>query len=76
MLFTIINTLVALGFSRGGTIFEINETKTVVFPAPVGRETPIRETSCLDRSVRHASRHASWYGRRRIVGGWVLVGEE
>lgn len=42
---------------------ESNDMKTAVLPAPVGRDTPIRRTPASNAS-KHASRQASWYGRR------------
>jgi hypothetical protein len=43
MLLTIIRDLVAFSFVGGEEIRERRNTKTVVFPEPVGRETPRRE---------------------------------
>lgn len=65
MLFTIMRALPAVGLCFGDCIRANNEMKTVVFPEPVGSETPMRETPAANASV-HASRQCSWYGRRRI----------
>lgn len=40
-----------------------SEMKTAVLPAPVGKDTPMRDTPDL-RASRQASRQDSWYGRR------------
>lgn len=39
------------------------DMNTVVFPEPVGSETPIREVPEL-RAAAQASRQDSWYGRK------------
>lgn len=62
MLFTIMRDLEAAGFDNGDSICDKSEIKTVVLPAPVGRETPIRETP-ENRASTQASKQCSWYGR-------------
>ena len=50
----------------GGGIRDKSETKTVVLPDPVGRETPMREAPERKESMQ-ASRQDSWYGRKIMV---------
>jgi hypothetical protein len=58
MLFTTMRDLEARGFEVGGAMRDNREMKTVVFPEPVGRETPIREAPLASASVQ-ASKHCS-----------------
>lgn len=59
MLFTMTNARVASGDREGGDIRDNNEIKTVVFPAPVGKDTPILVEPDLSASMQ-ASRQLSW----------------
>jgi hypothetical protein len=59
MLLTTTNDLVASGLSFLGPNLERSEMKTAVFPAPVGRDTPMRDAPELCAS-RHALRQTSW----------------
>lgn len=71
MLLTIMRDLEAVGFEDGDNIRDKREMKTVVLPAPVGRETPIRDTpEC--RASMQASRQCSWYGRSSTDAGAKL----
>lgn len=45
----------------------IRWVKMVVFPLPVGEETPIRVTP-EERAERQSKIHSSWYGRREKAG--------
>lgn len=59
-LLTMIRARLASGASRGGWSFEIRDTKMVVFPDPVGRETPILEELGSCRTSKHVLRQISW----------------
>lgn len=67
---TIIKDLVALGLCLAVAIRDRRFTKTVVFPEPVGRDTPIRVEPDVRASI-HESKHSSWYGRSTI-GAFAL----
>ena len=58
MLLTMTSDRVAPGLSFLGSKLERSEMKTAVLPAPVGRDTPTRDTPALCAS-RHALRHIS-----------------
>jgi hypothetical protein len=59
MLFTMIKDRVALGLFEGGRIRDKREMNTVVFPEPVGSETPMREAPASS-AVAQASKQDSW----------------
>jgi hypothetical protein len=59
MLFTIMRDRTASGLQLGEAMRDRRETKTVVFPEPVGSETPIRVTPEA-RASPQASRQRSW----------------
>jgi hypothetical protein len=58
MLLTIIIDFVASKFVVGGAKRARREMKTVVFPEPVGRDTPMREEP-VSRAEMQASRQSS-----------------
>lgn len=59
MLFTMMSERVAVEDVAGEGMRESNDIKIVVFPEPVGSDTPILE--CPERRAsRQASTHCSW----------------
>ena len=63
MVLTMIMDFVASKFIAGGAKRARREMKTVVFPEPVGNDTPMREAP-ESRDEMQASRQRSWYGLR------------
>lgn len=63
MLLTMMRERRAAGFDVGDGIRDSREMNTVVFPEPVGNDTPMREAP-ERRAWAQASRQCSWYGRR------------
>lgn len=63
MLLTMTSDRVAFGFEGGEGIWESKERKTVVFPEPVGRDTPILVMPDA-RASRQDWIHSFWYDLR------------
>jgi len=70
ILLTMTSDRVAFGFVGGEGIWDSKERKTVVFPEPVGRDTPILVTPDA-RASRQDCIHSFWYDLRTT--GFVLT---
>ena len=64
ILLTMMRDRTAAGLAAGVDMRDRSEMNTVVFPEPVGSETPMRVAPLANASVQ-ASRQCSWYGRKR-----------